>query len=1307
MATANYSPLQFLSIDQVLDCQPFTVLPDATVADVVEQMSRALGQACHLPGIALEPSQLDSNVYRGYALVAAGNHLLGIFTERDLVRLVADEIDLSNVIIADVMTQPVIALKRSDIGSIFTVLTTLKQHQIRQLPILDETGALLGIITQTAIRKAMHPFSFLRLRRVGDVMVNEVVTAEGTEPLLGLARRMTKQGLSCVIITEATQEALARIVTPIGIITERDIVQFRALGLSFTQTTAQMVMSAPLFLVNPHDSLWKAHQHMQQRHTRRLVVAHEDGNLAGMVTQGSMLQPLDPTEMLVEIEQLHQLIGAQANDLQQANQGLLQLNQSLKTEIAERRHLNAALQKANQVLEKRVGLQAAQLVQTDEALKDEMQERYQAQTQLEQFFAVAPSLLSIAGLDGYFKKINSEFSRVLGYEAAQLLAVPFINFVHPEDRSATENELQRLANGEVTIGFENRYRCNDGSYRWLSWNAEAIPEDQLIYSCAWDVTRQKQLEQELEQERSFISTVLETVGALVIVLDLTGKIISFNKTCEQISGYSASSVKGKVIWDVFITPEERAEVQSVFRNLVQTQRQNHYENSWVCQDGTRKLICWSNTLMTDSSGSVEYVIGTGIDITSQRETEQKVIRQYKQGQLLGEITRKIRQSLDINEILQTAVDEVQSHLACDSVLVVQYDSHQNGNGRVIRESINNCNNQASLLNRAVSGLKKVPATSKTTPQICACDDIASGPCNLYSEAFLTQSNVQACIEVPIYVGEELWGLITASQCDRPRRWESFDFDLMQKLADQMGVAISQAQLLNDLEAQVQHRNKQVIRTNQKLRREIQERIKTEEALRESEQQIVGILENADDAIISIDSRQQIVMYNRGAEQIFGYTMDEVVGRPLDILLPNAFRQIHRQHVQKFALTSEKSRPMAERSREVFGQRKTGEEFPAEASISKIQTKAGTLFTVILKDVTEQRLALSSLRRSAAQLRLTTDAMPALICYVDRDEHYRFNNKTYEEWFNIPVSELQGRHVQEVVGEVYYTQVKPYMEKVLSGQQVSFEAELITIDDLHLYVLATYIPDFDEYGKIKGFFGLTSDISDRKATERMKDEFVSVVGHELRTPLTSIHGSLKLLSTQRLGSLSAKGYEIVDIALKNTDRLTRLINDVLDLERIESGRVTMERRPCDVEQLILQAVQSMQAMADSHHIDIVVESLTTTISVDPDHITQALTNLLSNAIKFSSEGATVWIRAIERETDVILSIRDHGRGIPSDKIETIFDRFQQVDSSDSRQRGGTGLGLAICKKIVQQHGGKIWVESTFGFGSTFFLTLPTS
>lgn len=1300
MPTANQRVLQLLRVEQILEPQILSVDPNTTVAVVVERLCKIVEQTHSSPETDLD---LPTRIQPSCALIVAHNHLLGIFTGRDLVRLLAEDTDLESVAISTVMTQPVVTISQADANNIFTVLTTLKQHQIRHLPVVDDGSAVQGVITQASIQRAMQPLSFLKLRRVGEVMTRAVIQAEVTATLLELAQKMTQSQVSYVVLTEAHHRGGLALQVPKGLVQSQDLLQFRNLGLSLAQTLAHSVISAPLSRVSPQDTLWFAHQQMQKYHTRRLVVTDEAGGLAGIVKQTDLLQILDPMEMLADIEQLQQLSEVQTTQLNQANRQLQQINQGLQTEIAERRRLEEALHHANQLLEERVGLQAAQLVQTDEALKQEMRKRRRVQEQLERFFSVTPSLLCIAGLDGYFKQLNPNFVQALGYDAAELLREPFINFVHPDDRGATQAEMTRLAAGELTIAFENRYRCKGGSYRWLSWNATADLEEQIIYAAARDVTEGKQLEAVLRRERDFTAAILNTVGALVVVLDQGGRVIRFNRTCEQVSGYLADEISGKAIWDVLIPLEERDAVRTVFQQLREARAPNQYENYWLRKDGQRKLIRWSNTVLKDAASVVEYVIGTGIDVTNQRQVEQNLARQYQQGQLLGEITRKIRESLQIDDILQTAVTEVRKLLACDRVVVIE--CHTNKTGTIIQESVRSAKVSPSLLNRQVLDLKLMPQREGETRQVCVCQDLKSLPCSLYAGEFWQQCQVRSCIEVAIYVGNQLWGLITASQRDQPHQWDTFEIELMQQLANQMGVAISQAQFLENLEAQVQQRTNQLIQTNHQLRWEIQERIQIESALRENRQKLEGILDNADEAIISIDSQQQIVLYNRGAERIFGYAFDEAYHQPLDMLLPEAYRQIHRQHVDTFAASSDSSRQIANRRRHVLGQRKSGESFPAEASISKLRTKTGPLFTVILKDITEQRQSEAALQRSAAQLQMTTNALPALICSVDTEQRYCFNNQTYEDWFNIPVAELRGRYIWEVMGDAYYAQVQPHIQIALSGQQVKFEAEVTIPDGRSRYVLATYIPEVDEAGNIKGFFGLMTDISDRKATERLKDEFVSVVGHELRTPLTSIHGSLKLLATQRLGILEPQGQEILAIALKNTERLTRLINDVLDLERIESGRMALELHPHNLAELMVQAAQAMQTMADTHGVNLSVTPLEATLWVDPDHMTQALTNLLSNAIKFSPVDATVWLKAIDRETDVMLYVKDQGRGIPSDKLEKVFERFQQVDASDSRQRGGTGLGLAICKRILQQHGGKIWAESTLGHGSTFFLTLP--
>jgi PAS domain S-box-containing protein len=359
-----------------------------------------------------------------------------------------------------------------------------------------------------------------------------------------------------------------------------------------------------------------------------------------------------------------------------------------------------------------------------------------------------------------------------------------------------------------------------------------------------------------------------------------------------------------------------------------------------------------------------------------------------------------------------------------------------------------------------------------------------------------------------------------------------------------------------------------------------------------------------------------------------------------------------------------------------------------------------------QEINDRMQAEAALRRSEEQLRLITNALPVLIAYVDEHQCYRFNNKAYEDWIGQSPADIYGSKLQTVWGIDYYERMQVYVKLALLGQVVAYENEITLKDGLPCSVNVTYIPHLDEQKNVKGFFALTSDISDRKAIERMKDEFIAVVSHELRTPLTSLHSALKILATGRLGSLSSDGKQMLEIADDNTERLVRLVNNVLDLQRIESGDVKMEKQVCNVAALMIQATESMQPMAQQQGVVLAVKPIDIEILVDSDYIVQALTNLLSNAIKFSSTDGTVWLTAEGKSnTEVLFSVRDQGQGIPLDKLESIFEKFQQVDSSDSRRKGGTGLGLTICRKIIEQHEGKIWAESTLGEGSTFSFTLP--
>jgi len=245
----------------------------------------------------------------------------------------------------------------------------------------------------------------------------------------------------------------------------------------------------------------------------------------------------------------------------------------------------------------------------------------------------------------------------------------------------------------------------------------------------------------------------------------------------------------------------------------------------------------------------------------------------------------------------------------------------------------------------------------------------------------------------------------------------------------------------------------------------------------------------------------------------------------------------------------------------------------------------------------------------------------------------------------------------------------------------------------------------DQGRFSGSVLSFRDISQRFALDRLKDEFISTVSHELRTPLTSIRGALGLLSSGILGEVNPKAANLLRIALTNSDRLVRLINDILDLERIQSGREPLAFRPVQLGEIVRQAIDGMQPVADAAGVQLIHDTTQVELAADPDRLVQVLTNLMSNAVKFSPPNSTVSVMLQPGAKGVTLSVIDHGRGIPADKLEAIFGRFQQVDASDSKQKGGSGLGLAICRTIVMQHSGRIWAERNPVRGSTFRVYLP--
>ena len=366
------------------------------------------------------------------------------------------------------------------------------------------------------------------------------------------------------------------------------------------------------------------------------------------------------------------------------------------------------------------------------------------------------------------------------------------------------------------------------------------------------------------------------------------------------------------------------------------------------------------------------------------------------------------------------------------------------------------------------------------------------------------------------------------------------------------------------------------------------------------------------------------------------------------------------------------------------------------------------------DVTEQHEAEEALHLATHQRELILDSVEDGIYGINLDGRLTFINQAAANTLGYTPRELTGRDIHEIIhhshadGTPYSKTTSPILQGMRRRQAIRMRDEVFWRNDGTAIPVEYSASPLVEDGEISGMVVAFQDISERRRLGRMKDEFVSTVSHELRTPLTSLRASIGLLASGALDKRPEKQRQMVNMAIGNCDRLVRLVNDILDFESGERGKLPLHRQPLEAVELLRRAADVAQAPAGEVHIGFRVDASPATVLADEERILQVLNELIGNAIKFSPPETTIRLVAQRfGNEEICFIVEDQGRGIPPEKLERIFDRFQQGDSSDTRALGGTGLGLALCRSIVEQHGGRIWAESAPGKGSRFLFTLPAA
>jgi PAS domain S-box-containing protein len=917
-------------------------------------------------------------------------------------------------------------------------------------------------------------------------------------------------------------------------------------------------------------------------------------------------------------------------------------------------------------------------------------QRKQAEETLQEIATLQNAILNSANytvistkVDGTIRTFNAAAERMLGYTAAEVIGKTTPAIIHDWDEVVQRaQELSQELGITIAPGFEafvakaRRGEIDEREWTYIRKDGSRFPvllSVTALYDgdnnitgflgIGSDITERKQAQEALQRYAAEIEDLYNYAPCGYHSLDADGNVIRINDTELNMLGYAREEIIGKHVTD-FLAPDSWATFQENFALFKQNGSVHNLELNFMRKDGTILPVSLNATALKDEAGNYLMSRSTIFDISARKQAE-----------------AALRQS----EADYRAVVEDQTELICrflpNGVLTFVNQAYCRYFDRQLEEILHN------------GFMSLIPE----------------------EERALVAQNIASLSADKPYISHEHRVILPTGEI----RWHQW-----------MNRAI-----FNDQGQIVEY---------QAVGQDITDRKQAEAALRQSEERLQLALEASGDGLWDWKIPTGEVYLSPRWLLMLGYDIDEYVANlnTWESMIHPEDRpwvmEVLNNHLQDSSVPYAFDYRVRTKSGEWKWIGNYGKVVARDEQGNPLRM-AGTH-----KDISDRKAREAEIRNLNRALEIAVVG----ISQIDLPGSFIQVNPAYTSMLGYQREEIIGMDWQQTVHPDDREKTLAAYQQMLANDKAEVEVRAVGKDGSVFDQKIVMVKAYDQEQFI-GHYGFMKDISDRREIERLKDEFVSIVSHELRTPLTSISGALDLLASGLLQAQPEEAQRMLNIAANNTERLVRLINDILDIERIESGKVSMTKQICQAENLMLQSVEVVQEMARNAGVTISVSPLKTSLWANPDRIIQVFTNLLSNAIKFSPSGSTVWLSGeddrgtrergdagmeedggtrergdgenVSRQLDpsprlpfpassspspyVLFKVTDTGRGIPADKLESIFAPFQQVDASDSRAKGGTGLGLAICRSILQLHGGQIWAESNLGQGSTFYFTLP--